>query len=237
MLEPGTQIREDVAVEVLHEEYVELSGVLDELHCAVVDDDLLVLDSTVVLGDAARTLEEEAVRELHDVGLVDGGDLAAPVLLRVFEGVARDAGAGGLGHHLEALHDAGRHPVLDARVEALGVLPEDHQVDSVEGHRQPGDGPDRPHTGEQVQGLAELYVGAAEAAADGCGDGPLERHSDAPDGIQDRVRDRGPILRDDLGAGLQALPGDPYPGGLDDSQRGLGDLRANSVSGDQCHSV
>ena len=87
---PGAQVGEDVAVEVLEQQHVELRRVLHELHAAVVDDDLAVADPRMIARHAPRALEEEPVRELQDVRLVDGADLAAPFALGEREGVARD---------------------------------------------------------------------------------------------------------------------------------------------------
>lgn len=56
---------------------VELLGLGDKLHRRVVDDHLLELDSRrlVLLGDLLANSEEETVSELHDVGLVNTGNL------------------------------------------------------------------------------------------------------------------------------------------------------------------
>ena len=58
---------------------------LDQLHAHVVDDPVLELDPPrVVGGDLAAALEEEAVGQLHDVGLVDGGDPASDRCARAY---------------------------------------------------------------------------------------------------------------------------------------------------------
>ena len=112
-----------------HQHVVQLR-LLDQLHAHVVDDAVLELDPAGVLGgDLPAALQEEAVGELHDVGLVDGGDLAAAVAQRVLERVARDALRGGAGDDLDALGGIGPDPVLDPGVQVLGVLADDDQVD------------------------------------------------------------------------------------------------------------
>ena len=70
-------------------------------------------------GDRAAALEEQAVGELHDVGLVDGRDRAAAVRDRVVEGVARDPLRGLAGDDLDALRRIAADPVLDARRRGL----------------------------------------------------------------------------------------------------------------------
>ena len=62
-----------------------------QLHARVVDDDLLVLQVGVALRDLAAALDEQAVRALHDVGLVHRGDRLAAVLARVLERKLGDA--------------------------------------------------------------------------------------------------------------------------------------------------
>lgn len=52
------------AVEVRHDQNVELGGGLDELHAGVVNDHLLEGDGGVLLGGLARALEEQAVHHL-----------------------------------------------------------------------------------------------------------------------------------------------------------------------------
>ena len=99
----GAEVADQVAVEVLHQQHVEAGRVLHQLHAAGVDDQLLVLDVRVlVLVDAAGAAEEQAVGHLHDVGLVEDGDLLPVAARGVAEGEAGDARAGRLGGDLEA---------------------------------------------------------------------------------------------------------------------------------------
>src|SRR5439155_590582 len=77
--ETGHEVGDDIAVQVReHEDVVQL-GLLYELHAHVVDDAVLKFDVRVLLRDLAGDLQKESVRELHDVGLVHGGHLAALV--------------------------------------------------------------------------------------------------------------------------------------------------------------
>ena len=94
-----------------------------------------IRSSHVDVGISARRpsrthLEEQAVAHLHDVGFVDGGHALAAVLARVLEGEPRDARRGLLGDDLQALDDARDHLVLEPRVEVLGVLANDDEVDA-----------------------------------------------------------------------------------------------------------
>ena len=78
----GAEVGDDVAVEVREHDHVVLLGARDELVAEVVDDPVLELDVRVVLGHLAARLQEQAVGELHDVGLVGRRHLAAAVLAR-----------------------------------------------------------------------------------------------------------------------------------------------------------
>ena len=89
--EARAQVADDVAVQVRQHEHVVQLRLLHELHAHVVDDAVLELDLALVVGrDRPAALEEQAVGQLHDVGLVDRGDLAAAVGDRVLEGEAGD---------------------------------------------------------------------------------------------------------------------------------------------------
>lgn len=70
------QVVDDVAVQVGHDADVKLTRVGHHLHCAVVHDHGLELDLWVQLGDFLATAQEQTVTQLHDVGLVDSGDLS-----------------------------------------------------------------------------------------------------------------------------------------------------------------
>ena len=69
--------RDDVAVEILQQQHVVLVGIHHQLHAGVVHDVLAVGDLGIFLRDVARAADEQAVRQLHDVGFVDGVDLLA----------------------------------------------------------------------------------------------------------------------------------------------------------------
>ena len=140
------------------------------------------LDSTlpvVLLGDGAAHLEEEPAHHLEDVGLVDDGDLAPAVLHGVLEGVADDplaAAAGHDGHRLA--HRPGvvpdGHEVLDADVESLEILPDQHDVDVLEAAAR-DDGAGGPDVGEELELLPQPDVDRAEAGAHRRGERALER--------------------------------------------------------------
>ena len=136
--QPGREVAHDVAVQVRQDQHVVQLGLLDELHAHVVDDAVLELDPAVVLGgDRPATLEEEAVGQLHDVGLVDGGHLVAAVGDRVLEGEPGDPFRGLAGDDLDALGGITADHVLDPGVEVLGVLADDDEIDILVARVEP----------------------------------------------------------------------------------------------------
>ncbi|PYX04039.1 MAG: hypothetical protein DMG85_18580 [Acidobacteria bacterium] len=64
----------------------------------------------------ADSIQKKAVREFHDVGLVDGVDPLALVLARILKGKARNAGGSFFGDDLQTLYNTGNDFVLDAGI-------------------------------------------------------------------------------------------------------------------------
>ena len=124
------QIGDDVAVKILQQQHVVLVGIHDQLHASVVHDVLAVGDLGILLRDVARAADEQAVRQLHDVGLVDGVNLLAMHAARVLEGEPGDARGSLFGDDLQALDHAGHDFMLDARVQSLGIFANDDQIDA-----------------------------------------------------------------------------------------------------------
>lgn len=81
---PGLQVGHD------HDTVSKGGGVLGDAQADTVKDVLGVLDVRVLLGDLSASIQEHAVRHLHDTSLVHGGDLWSSVLRCVVEGVSRD---------------------------------------------------------------------------------------------------------------------------------------------------
>ena len=156
--ETGGHVADDVAVEVREHEHVELLGPLDELHAERVDEHLARGDLRVVLPDRPEDVEEEPVGELHDVRLRHSRDLAAMVRARVLEGEADDPLRRLRAHRLDGDPRAGGDLlrlqavqrlddrvrvlasglVLDPRVQVLGVLADDDDVDVLVARADPG---------------------------------------------------------------------------------------------------
>jgi len=77
--ETGTDVGENTAVKVGRDHDVELLRAGYTLHAGVVHNHVVGDDTGVVLSDTLDGVAEETVGKLHDVGLVDDGDLLAVV--------------------------------------------------------------------------------------------------------------------------------------------------------------
>ena len=178
-------------------------------------------------------LEEQPVGELHDVRLVDRGDLAPAVRDRVVEGEPGDPLGRGAGDDLDALGGVRADHVLDARVQVLGVLAHDHEVDVLVARLEALHRAGRAQVGVQAERLAERDVDAPEALADGRRDRALERDLVAPDRLEDVLRERRPVLGHDGLAGVLDLPLERHARGVEDAPGGLRQLGPDAVAGDQ----
>ena len=185
------------------------------------------------LRDVAAAVEEQPVRELHDVRLVDRGHALAGEAAGVVEGEARDPGRGLLGDDLQALDDARHDLVLEAGVEILGVLADDDQIDVLEAARHAGEVAHRAQVGVEVERLAQPDVDAGEALADRRRHRPLQRHLVRPDRVEQRHRQRLSVLLEGDDAGVLPVPVDVETGGREDTDDGGGDLGTDAVAGNQ----
>src|SRR5207253_3888650 len=84
----GAEVGDDVPIKVFHQQHVVLVGIHDQLHASVIHDVLAIGDLGILLGNVAGAAQKKAIREYHEVGLVNGVDPLALVLARIFEGKA-----------------------------------------------------------------------------------------------------------------------------------------------------
>src|SRR5215208_7232602 len=134
------QVGQDVAVEVrTHQNVIEVR-LHDELHAHVVYDAVIYLLEVVlvVFGDLEEHVPEQTIGELHDVGLVDHGDVFATLFFGSFEGHATDTLGALTGDDLDRLRRVFADGVLHASVEVLGVLAVDDDVDVLVGRLHAG---------------------------------------------------------------------------------------------------
>ncbi len=152
---------------------------------------------------------------------------------RVVERELRDARGSFLRDDLEAFDDAWYHDVLESRVEVLGVLTHDHEIDVLELRGHAGQVPDRSKVGIQVERLAEPYVDAREPMPDGRRHRSLERDLVAADRLEELVRERLAVLLEGDHARDVAVPFDRYTRCIEDSEDRFGDFRPDAVARDE----
>lgn len=127
--ESSADVGENATVQVWRDHDVELLWARHALHASVVDNHVVGGDGGEVLADALHSVAEKTVCQLHDVGLVDDGDLLAVVGKgeRVCEfGNALRLRAG---NDLEGFDDTRNGLMFQATVFALGVLSDDAEID------------------------------------------------------------------------------------------------------------
>ena len=157
--------------------------------------------------------------------------------MRVFESKVQDAAAagagvdaGGHGHGVRVVVDL--HIVLMADVQAFEVLAHHHQVDVVEtpaGHQ----GARRPQVGIELEFLAQAHVARAVAAARRRFQRALQRQPGAADAVQRRLRQRVAGRVHAGQAGHLRVPVERCTECVEHGQRGIDDLGADAVAGDQ----
>mmetsp|Transcript_27940 Transcript_27940/g.70104 ORF Transcript_27940/g.70104 Transcript_27940/m.70104 type:complete len:303 (-) Transcript_27940:98-1006(-) len=129
--QPRCHVDHQCAVEVGQQEHIKLMGVHRHLHACIVDDHFLESDFGIFLGHIPAGFQEAAVRQFHDVGLVDAGHRLAALRLRDVECRVGDAGGRLARDDLDGLHNTGNHHFLYARVLALRVFPHKDHVQPI----------------------------------------------------------------------------------------------------------
>jgi len=166
------------------------------------------------------------------------GHLFAAVRPRVVKGKTHHAFGRPSGDDADGLRGLPRNDVVfDARIETLGVLPNDNQVDVLIPRGNARDRLGRPEVRVEIQRLADRHIHAPKAFADRCGDGAFDAHTVSADRFQHLFGQRRAVLRNRLFAGLLDVPIDGNTGGLDDTAHRLHHFRANAVAGDQCDRI
>src|SRR5882672_7478112 len=127
------QVADDVAKEIAGHDDIELPGVADDLHRQCIDIEMPRVDLREFQADLLEDPLPQVVGKVQGIGFVAHAHALQAVPPGVFEGVANDTldAFAGIDIFLDgdlfggALLEESAH----AHVEALGVLPEDHQPD------------------------------------------------------------------------------------------------------------
>jgi hypothetical protein len=228
----STNVGQDTSVQVGHDHNIELLWPRDALHGGVVDNHVVGLESGVVLTDPLDGVAEETIGKLHDVGLVDAGDLLAVVGKGKGKGELGNALRLLAGNNFERLDDARDGLVLKARVLALGVLTDDAEVDVLVARLVAGDVLEEDNGGVDVELLAESDVeGAVAGALDGRVEDTLETELVAlerGDGLAEELLGVD-VARVDT-RDINLLPLNGHIVRLEDLLDRLGDLSTDSVT-------
>lgn len=171
-------IGHDGAVQIGHVHHVELVRIRHGLHAGVVDNHVVVLQFGIVLVHTVGNLQEETIGQLHDVGLVNGGNLLAIVLAGELKGVAGHTLGILDGHHFHALHNSGHRLMFQHGVLAIGVLADEHHVNVVMAGRNARIRLAVHHIDVQIQLVTDGHVAGDFGQGLGLGlDVALECHS------------------------------------------------------------
>lgn len=103
----------------------------DSLHGSIIDNHIVSFQGRIVLRNLLEGASEEPVCKLHDVSLVDTGDLLAVVGKSKAECKLGNALRFSAGDDLERLDDSIDGLVLEAGVFTLCILADDAEVDIV----------------------------------------------------------------------------------------------------------
>ena len=230
----GGQVGQDVTVQVWHDhDDLAVGGwVGGQLQGGVVDQLEADLDFRIVLGDLLGALDEQAVGQLHDGGLVDDNDLVSAGGLGVLEGVSDDSLGGLLGDQLDRLDDAGNNDVLDTGVLTLGVFSDQDGVDVVVWGLVADNGLAGSDVGEETERSSQGQVHGLVALTDRGGQGALERNLVLVDRVHGGLRDRGHTV-DQRRGHVDRLPVDRNLGGLVDLHHCVRDFLTDTVTLDQ----
>lgn len=129
--ETAGNVGDDVSVQVGRYEHVKLAWVGHQLHASVIDNHFTELNLWVLLSNATSSVQEQTVRHLHNVSLVDRVDLLAAVCLRILESKTSYLLALLCSRHLQRLHYTRNSLVLQTRILSLYLLADHYQVDAL----------------------------------------------------------------------------------------------------------
>jgi hypothetical protein len=237
--EGSTNVGQDTSVQVWHDHDVELLWAGNTLHGSVVDNHVVGLKGWELLGDLVESVAEKTVGKLHDVGLVDTGDLLAVVGQSEAESELGDTLRLGTGDDLERLNNTWNRLVLKTGVFTLGVLTDDAKVDVLVAGLVTWDVLDEDDGSVDVELLAEGDVeGLVTGTLDWGVKDTLETELVALEGGDGLTEEFLGVLVAGLDTGnIDLLPLDWDVVGLEDGLDRLGDFSSDTITWDQGDSV
>lgn len=230
--EGGADVGQNTTVKVGHDHNVELLGTRHSLHGSVVHNHVVHLQGGVVLSDLVECAAEETIGQLHDVGLVNAGNLLAVVGQGEAESELGNTLGLGAGDDLEGLDDTVDGLVLEAGVLSLGVLTDDAEVDILVASLVTGDVLDQGDGGVDVQLLTEGNVeGLVARALNRSVEDTLQTELVALEGSQGLAEELLGVLVTGVNtANIDLLPLNGDVVGLEDGLDRFGDLSTDTVT-------
>lgn len=233
--QPRTKVADDIPIKVLHHDHIEARGVLNESHARGINNQLVVDDLGIpIVMHRLGAAKHEAIRQFHDVGLMKHRNSLAASSHGVSEGKVSDPSTSFLCCYFEAGHHPARDFILDAGIQALGVLAHYYQIDALESRRYSREGAHRADSAVKIQPLAHGHIDRGESAANWCGARALQCHAALLYFIDSFLRQD--ILEASLQGGDSRVPLYPLEWGgssVEDATRGMGHLWTDAISGNQ----
>lgn len=234
--ETGSNVGQNGSVQVGGDENVKLLGPRNGLHGGVVDNHVAVLDLGVVGRNLLTGVSEQTIGELHNVGLVDGGDLVSVVLESKVKGESGNSLGLSLGDDLDGLNDTGDGGVLQTGVLSLGVLSDQSHVNALKSGLDTGNVLDENQRGEDIelssQGNVERLVAVLlNGGVEDTLDGDLVSVNGS-NGLLVTVE----MVLADTGD-VDNLPVNGDGDGLEDGLDSVSNLVTDTITGDEGHGV
>lgn len=232
----GTDVGKNGTVKVRGDEDVELLGPRDSLHRGVVDNHVTVLDLGVVSRNLLTGVSEETIGELHNVGLVDGGNLVSVVLESKVKGESGNSLGLSLGDDLDGLNDTGDGGVLETGVLTLSVLSDQSHVNTLVSGLDTGDVLDEDEGSEDIKLSSKGDVERLVAVLlNGSVEDTLDGNLVSVDGSNGLLVTVEMVLADT--GDVDNLPVNRDRDGLEDGLHGVSNLVTDTITGDEGNSV
>ena len=145
------EVAHHVAIEIRQQQHVELLRIQHHLHAGVVDDHLFVLDVGILRRDVADGFQEKSVRELHNIGFMDGVNFLSAFAFGVLESEVRDLRGCFFRDDLQAFDDAGNDFVFQSGIEIFRIFANQNDIHVFKTRFHSGKILDRPDIGVKIE--------------------------------------------------------------------------------------
>ena len=235
------QVRQNIAVQIRRKDHVVLPRVQHQLHTGVVDDVFSVSNLGKSGGNLFATTQEKPIRQLHNIGFVDSVNLLAAMLFRIIKRRLRNPRRPLPRDDLERLRNVRIDHHLQPRIQVLGVLAKNDQVNIRVVRLEPRQRLHRPEIRVEVKLLTHRHVNRREAATHRRRRRPLQRNAILFNRFVKRLRNQLTVLGEGVRARLKAMPiertAERCAGGFQNAHGRRSYFRADAVSGDECDFV